>query len=275
MTRLAHIAAAAAAACLVACNASGSGQHNSGDGEHRSGTLTVFAAASLTEAFTDLGEAFKREHPGVDVVFNFAGSQSLRTQIENGAEPDIFASANPRHMNALREADLVEAPEVFAHNRMVIAVPPDNPAGIAGLADLPRADRLVLAGENVPAGSYAEKVLARFDAVRTGFAETVGDKVVSREMHVRQVLQKVVLGEADAAMVYATDAASVGDKIKSIDIPDEYNVVADYPIAAVKGASKPGLAERFTAFVRSERGREILRARGFAPAEPAVAAADD
>jgi molybdate transport system substrate-binding protein len=266
---MSRVPTVAAAVLLAACNAGSSGQLHDGEGEKRGGTVTVFAAASLTEAFTDLGAAFEREHRGVKVIFNFAGSQSLRTQIEQGAQPDVFASANPRHMSALVEAELVAAPAIFAHNRMVIAVPPANPARISELADLPRAERLVLAGTNVPAGAYAEKVFARLDATRSGFAERVAARVVSREMHVRQVLQKVILGEADAAVVYATDAASAGKKITIVDIPDELNVVADYPIAAVQGASRPGLGERFTAFVRSQRGREILAAHGFVPADAA------
>jgi molybdate transport system substrate-binding protein len=259
----------------IACNNTGAGRHSSGDGEHRSGTVTVFAAASLTEAFTDLGEAFEREHPGVDVIFNFAGSQSLRTQIENGAEPEVFASANPRHMEELVAAELVGASTVFAHNRMVIAVPPQNPARIRSLADLPRAERLVLAGVNVPAGAYAATVIDAVDTSSPGFAGRVAARVVSREMHVRQVLQKVALGEADAAMVYATDAASAGDRIRTVAIPDDVNVIADYPIAAVNGAAKPGLGQRFVDFVRSERGREILARRGFVPAKVAVAAGDE
>ena len=257
--------------CLVvaaSCRGDSSAQAGRHDGEGTGGTVTVFAAASLTEAFTALGEAFEREHPQADVIFNFAGSQSLRTQIENGARAEVFASANPKHLEALVSGGLAEAPVVFAHNRMVIAVPAANPARITSLADLANARRLVLAGEAVPAGAYAARVLARADAaLGGGFRERVLSRVVSREVHVRATLQKVVLGEADAAMVYATDAAAAGDKVTSIAIDGEHNVIADYPIAVLREAERPGLGQRFIEFIRSDAGRQILVEHGFDPAD--------
>lgn len=257
---------AAALALLLAssCRDQKAGEH---DSQGTGGTITIFAAASLTDAFTELGEAFEREHPRAAVVFNFAGSQSLRAQVENGARGEVFASANPKHLAALVEAGLAEPPVVFAHNRMVIAVPADNPAAIHSLADLANARRLVLAGAAVPAGAYAAQVVARADAaLGGGFGERVLSRVVSREMNVRHVLQKVVLGEADAAMVYATDAAAAGDQVSTIAIDDEHNIVADYPIAVLREADRPGLGQRFVAFVRSEAGRAILARHGFDPA---------
>lgn len=260
------VAASAVLFAAASCRSASSAETGTHDGEGAGGTVTVFAASSLTDAFTDLGEAFERQHPQAEVVFNFAGSQSLRTQIENGARGEVFASANPKHMAALVGAGLAEEPAVFAHNRMVIAVPAGNPAKIYSLADLANARRLVLAGGAVPAGAYAAKVLVKADAAfGGGFRERVLSRVVSREMHVRQTLHKVVLGEADAAMVYATDAAAAGDKVTAIAIDDEHNIVADYPIAVLGDAERPGLGQRFVAFVRSEAGRAILARHGFDP----------
>lgn len=233
--------------------------------------VVVFAAASLTEAFKQIAEDFKQANPGVDVKMNFAGSQSLRTQIENGAQPQVFASANAKHMNTLVGKKLVDEPVTFVHNELVIAVPAANPAGIQSLRDLPKAKRLVLAGKNVPAGAYAEKMLANASkAYGADFAERVHEQVVSRENHVRQTLQKVVLGEADAAVVYATDAASAGDKVKSIAIPAELNVIASYPIATVKGSPNAKLGKKFLEFVLSDAGKARLKAHGFRPAEGGV-----
>jgi len=229
-----------------------------------SGEVVVFAAASLTDVFGQLAGDFEREHPGIKVTTNFAGSQSLRTQIENGAQAQVFASASVKHIDSLRASELVAAPVVFATNRLVIVVPPKNPAGITSLADLPKAERLVLAGESVPAGTYADKVIANAAAtLGSDFPDRVAKKLVSRETHVRQTLQKVVLGEADAALVYATDAASVGDKVEVIAIPDEVNVIAEYPIAVVKGGKRSDLGQLFVDFVLSEAGREKLADFGF------------
>lgn len=229
--------------------------------------VVVFAAASLTDVFGALADDFRRAHDDVPVKLSFAGSQSLRTQIENGATPHVFASANEDHMQALVDADLVETPQVFAHNELVIVVPPDNPAGIRALADLARAERIVLAAEAVPAGAYAERVLAQ--AARdlgADFPQRIHAHVVSRESHVRQTLQKVVLGEADAAVVYATDAHAAGDEVKTIPIPAEHNVRAAYPVAIVRGAASPKLAQAFVAHVRSSQGAARLKAAGFLPA---------
>ena len=205
---------------------------------------------------------------GVDVKMNFAGSQSLRTQIVNGAQPHVFASANAQHISALREQKLVDEPIDFAHNELVIVVPPANPAGIESLSDLPKAERIVLAGENVPAGAYSEKVLANASsAYGADFADRVTRHVVSRENHVRQTLQKVVLGEADAAIVYATDAVSSGDKVKAIAIPSEHNVTAAYPIVTVTGAPRAHLGKLFVEHVRSEAGKARLSEFGFRPVD--------
>ncbi|MEM9491913.1 MAG: molybdate ABC transporter substrate-binding protein, partial [Myxococcota bacterium] len=236
--------------------------------------IYVFAAASLTDAFQTVADEFEAEHPAIDIKFNFAGSQSLRTQIEQGAAPQLFASANHDHMEALRASGHIARAQTFAFNQMVIVAPRDNPSGIADIGDLARAERVVLAGSEVPAGAYSERVLARAGEQRgDDFAERVLSRVVSREMHVRQALHKVVLGEADAAMVYATDAASVGDKVQIIAIPDELNVSASYPIALVgaDGSSQPG--QPFLDFILSKEGQQKLQSFGFRPGSTALASA--
>jgi molybdate transport system substrate-binding protein len=254
------------AALLVGCEPSKGHSNSSGDG----GELVIFAAASLTDAFTAIQKDFNEEHPKSKLKMNFAGSQSLRTQIENGAQPQVFASANDQHMDVLREAKLVDEPMIFAHNVLVIVVPAGNPAGITSLADLPKANRVVLAGLNVPAGAYAAEMLTKASrAAEYGadFAERVEKKVVSRETHVRQTLQKVVLGEADAAIVYATDAMSAGDKIQTIEIPKEHNVTVAYPITTLIGVPNPQRGKRFIDFVRSDAVRARLKEFGFRPVE--------
>ena len=254
---------------VVSCKGEGKTGENGGKGRAVEtsaprGELLVFAAASLTDVFSVLAEDFEREYPGVKVSLNFAGSQSLRTQIENGAQPQVFASANAQHMETLRSKKLVGEPAAFARNEMVIVVPAGNPSKIESLADLPKAERLVLAGEAVPAGRYAEKVLENARAsLGADFAERVKKKLVSRENHVRQSLQKVALGEADAAMVYATDAASARAKVEVVRISPPHNVVATYPIAVVTGSPRAALGQLFVDFVRSEAGGEKLEEFGF------------
>lgn len=240
------------------------------DGKGGGGELVIFAAASLTDVFGAIKHDFEKQHPKATLKLNFAGSQSLRTQIENGAKPLVFASADQAHMDALRGAKLVDEPVIFAHNVLVVVVPANNPAGIETLADLPKASRLVLAGNNVPVGTYTLEMLSKASRAKgygADFVERVTKKVVSRETHVRQTLQKVVLGEADAAVVYATDAKAAGDKVKTIAIPDELNVVATYPIATVVGVERSQLGQRFVDFVRSDAVRARLEEFGFRPPE--------
>lgn len=224
--------------------------------------LLVFAAASLTDAFRAIAEDFEKANPRIDVKLNFAGSQSLRAQIENGAVPQVFASANRAHMLALERAGLVEDPKVFATNRLVVVVPRDNPAGIERFEDLVKAERLVLAGDHVPAGAYAKRAL---ESVGERFAETVVARVVSRENNVRQTLQKVVLGEADAAIVYASDALAAKGEVKVVAIEDEHGVVAAYPVATVVGAPHGRLGELFVAHLLSPEGQARLVAQGLEP----------
>lgn len=253
-------------AFATGCSEKKTGEISGASGEP-SGELVVFAAASLTDAFTELADEFEDANPKVKVITSFAGSQSLRTQIQNGAQPQVFASANEEHMAALIEQGIIAESSTFAHNELVIAVPASNPAKIHSLQDLPKAGRLVLAAKSVPAGAYAQAMLTSAgSAYGADFADAVEKNVVSRENHVRQTLQKVVLGEADAAIVYATDATAAGDKVAAIEIPTEHNVVAAYPIGIVSSAPRSSLGRLFQDFVLSEAGRSKLRSHGFRPA---------
>jgi molybdate transport system substrate-binding protein len=232
-------------------------------GERRE--LVVFAAASLRESFGAIARTFEREHRGVTVSLALAGSQELRTQIENGATADVFASADSKHMEMLVAAKLVGNPRIFARNEPVIVVPRGNPAGISSLRDLPRARGIVLGIPAVPIGAYALRILEAASRRYGGdFLERVEARVVSREVNVRQVLAKVALGEADAAIVYRTDAAAT-NAVEAIPIPPELNVVAEYPIAPVASGRQPALAREFIDLVLSPAGQEILGRFGFRP----------
>ncbi len=226
--------------------------------------LTVFAASSLRDAFQDLGRSFEQQHPGTSLSFNFAGSQELRTQVEHGARADVLASADPRTLRALADAGLALQPQVFARNEPVIVVPAGNPAGIHSLADLPRARRLVVGAPEVPIGDYTVRILeAASRRYGPAFGAAVEARVASRELNVRQVLAKVALGEADAAIVYRTDALASRGAAEVISIPPQLNVVAEYPIAVLRGAPRPGLARAFVELVLSSAGQAVLARHGF------------
>lgn len=227
-------------------------------------TLHVYAASSLAESFGAMEQAFEAAHPGTDVVLAFAGSQVLRLQIEQGAPADVFASADPAHMRALVELGRVRGGRIFAHNQLVLIVPPGNPARIESFRDLPRASRLVIGTENVPVGSYARRALRRAEAAgEGGFAASVLARVASEESNVRLVRAKVELGEADAAIVYRSDTVAAGG-VRTIEIPPALNVSADYSIGIVEGSVNPDLAVAWLAFVLSRQGRELLARHGFA-----------
>lgn len=221
--------------------------------------ITVFAAASLREAFDDLGKTFEAK-THVKVHLNLAGSQELRTQIENGARADVFAAADQKHMDALVQAKLATAPRVFARNTPVIIVPADNPAKVASFQDLAKAKRIVIGVPEVPVGNYTLQIL---DKAGADFKDKVLANVVSRENNVRQVLAKVTLGEADAAVVYRTDAVAGKDKVKIIDIPAKVNVVAEYPVAVVSKAPEASAARAFVDLLLSPDGQKRLAAAGF------------
>ena len=212
--------------------------------------LSVFAASSLRESFTELARAFELKHPGVHVELQFAGSQDLRVQLDNGARADVFASADLEHMRGIGR-DL----QIFARNEPVLVVPAPNPAGLKQFGDLPKAKRVVLGAPQVPIGEYTEHILAAQDP---GFRRQVLAHTVSRELNVRQVLAKVSLGEADAAIVYRTDALAEGKKVQAFEIPGA--PLAAYPIAALNDGP---LAAEFVKLVLSPEGRAILKAFGF------------
>jgi molybdate transport system substrate-binding protein len=231
-------------------------------------TLTVFAAASLTDAFDEIGKAFEAVNPGVTVTFNFAGSQALRTQIEQGAQADVFASANSKEMDALVAGNFVsaESPKIFLTNQLVVIMPANNPAGLQELSDLARSGlKLVLAAKEVPVGNYSLQVLDKLDAaLGIGFKDKVLANIVSYENDVKQVVAKVQLGEADAGIVYLSDTVAAPD-LQKIDIPAEYNVVASYPLTALTQSKNPELAQAFIDYVLSPEGQSILKKWGFLP----------
>jgi len=237
-----------------------------------SATLTVFAAASLTDAFTEIGREFEAAHPGVRVTFNFAGSQQLAQQLAQGAPGDVFASANQQQMEAAVDSERIAAGAVqtFVQNRLVVIFPADNPAGISRLQDLANPGlKVLLAAAVVPVGQYSLDFLDKAGqetAFGPEFKEHVLANVVSYEENVRSVLTKVALGEADAGIVYASDVAGSGrDRVAKLAIPDTLNTVASYPIAAIDDSNQPELAQAFVAFVLLPAGQQTLSDHGFVP----------
>lgn len=231
-------------------------------------TLTVFAAASLTDAFTEISASFEAANPGVTVTLNFAGSQALRTQIEQGAVADVFASANTKEMDALVTGNFVAAdtPWVFLTNQLIVITPASNPAGLTTLNDLAKPGlKIVLAAAEVPVGKYALQVLDNLDAAfGSGYKDQMLANVVSYENDVKQVVAKVQLGEADAGIVYLSDTVAAPD-LQKIEIPSVHNVVAKYPIASLTKSANPELAEAFIDYVLSANGQGILKKWGFYP----------
>ena len=249
-----RLAAAAAAVALVLAGCGGDDEP-SGGSSAAPGELTVFAAASLTAAFTELGQRFTAANGGTKVTFNFAGSQALATQIQQAAPADVFASADTTSMDKVK--DLVGTPQPFASNLLAIVVEKGNPKGVRTLGDLAWSDlKVVLAAEEVPAGKYANQVL---DQAR------VPVQPVSQEDNVKAVVTKVSLGEADAGLVYVTDVTAGGDKVEGVDIPQDQNVLATYPIATVKASQAPDQAQAFMDLVLSDEGQQVLERHGFLP----------
>lgn len=236
--------------------------------------LNVFAAASLTEAFSEIGRSFEARHPGLTVVFNFAGSQQLAQQIANGAPLDVFASANNLQMDtAIQSGRMITSTvQTFVRNRLVIIVPASNPAGLSQLQDLSSPGlKLVLAAGEVPVGRYSLEFLdnaARDPLFGASFMENVLNNVVSYEQDVKFVLAKVSLGEADAGIVYISDITGRNaSKVVQIEIPDSLNILAGYPIAVVNDSPNPALAQAFIDYVLSPEGQALLRQYGFLPVE--------
>lgn len=216
-------------------------------------SITVFAAASLREVFGELATRYEEAHPGAEITLNFAASSELVTQIDNGAPADVFASADEQTMNRL--ADAAPGARVFATNRLQIVVEAGNPNGVRTLADLARPDLLyIAAAPEVPVGRYAAQVLA---------AAGVDVTPRSLEANVKGIVSKVLLGEADAGIVYITDVRAAGDRVSGVDIPDTLNVEARYPITVLRDVSNPAGAQAFVDFVLSPTGQQVLREFGF------------
>ena len=256
-------ASAAALLALSACSSSGDST-STGSGSSApasaspklSGTVTVFAAASLKESFEKLGKQFEQEHPGTKVTFSFGGSDSLAASITGGAPADVFASASPKTMKIVTDAgDASGAPATFVRNQLEIATLPGNPDKISSLKDLTKSGlKVVLCDKEVPCGAAAQKAL---DA--SGLKLTP----VSYEQDVKAALTKVELKEADAAVVYKTDVKAAGDKVEGVEFPESADAVNDYPITLLKDAADAEAAKAFIALVRSAEGQQVLTEAGF------------
>jgi molybdate transport system substrate-binding protein len=231
-------------------------------------TLNVFAAASLSDAFTEIGHDLEKQRPGLTVRMNFAGSQQLALQIEQGASADVFASADERWMSYAQDHGRVDGESsIFARNRLVVIVPKTNPARISKLKDLSRrGTKLVIAADAVPVGRYSRTVLKNLSkdpAYGDDFAVQVLRNVVSEEENVKSVVGKVQLGEADAGMVYRSDVTpAIARYVKLFEIPERANVIASYPIAPIKDAKNAEVAKAFIDLVTSDPGQKVLESHG-------------
>ena len=243
--------------------------------QQRPAELTVFAAASLKDAFSEAAAVLGKRNPPIAVRYSFAGSQQLVLQLQQGASADVFASADQRWMQVARDTGLVAgAPVVFARNRLVVITPASNPGRIDRLEDLgKRGLKLVLGAEAVPVGKYSREALARL-AEAPGFGADYSRRVlrnlVSEEENVKAVVSKVQLGEADAGIVYVSDVTpSVRRAVRTLEIRDPYNVVATYPIAVLRGTQQPAAAQAFVEYITSAEGQALLSRHGLLPAETA------
>jgi len=243
-------------------NDSGGSSSSSGSTPARSTDLTVFAASSLTGAFTQIGEDFEQAHAGTHVSFNFGASDDLAGQIQSEGTADVFASASPTWMDAVEKKPGVSDRSDFAQNTLVIIVPQGNPANIKSIDDLADSGvQLVLAAKGVPVGDYAREALGN-----AGIAKQAEANVVSNEEDDASVVQKISTNEADAAIVYSSDVAGPsGAGVESIAIPDSDNVIATYPIAVVTGAPQSQLAGQFVDEVTGSSGQSVLKTYGFLP----------
>jgi molybdate transport system substrate-binding protein len=250
------LARLAAAAAVVVLAVAGCGS-SSDSGSEADGPLVVFAAASLKKSFTEIGEQFKTDNPGTDIQFSFAGSSDLVTQLTQGAPADVFASADTKNMDKVAEADLLSGDPVnFASNTLTIVVAPGNPKRIASFKDLAQPGlSVVVCAPQVPCGSATEKVEK---------ATGVALEPVSEESQVTDVLGKVISGEADAGLVYVTDARGAGDQVTAVTFPEAAGAVNIYPIAVLGESKQPELARRFVDLVTGDAGQKVLGSAGFA-----------
>ncbi len=260
----------AAAWVLVGCGVA-SGDTGKPTGEKGAGdTLTVFAASSLTDAFGELAQIFEAQNPGVEVRTTFAGSSVVLNQILQGAPADVFATADQAKMQAAVEKGVVTGePEVFARNKEVVVVPEGNPARIESLRELTKPGvKLVLAQDGVPVAEYAGEILDKAEVrYGEGFKEKVLSNLVSREADVRVAVNRVALGDADATFGYSSDVTpDMEGRVEVVEIPEGLNVVAVYPIVALKESENPGPARRWVELVLSDEGQRVLSKWGFQPA---------
>jgi molybdate transport system substrate-binding protein len=253
---VASVPALVFAACGDDDDDAGSSTTEATPGESRlEGDITVFAAASLTDAFTELGTTFESENPDVSVELNFGASSALREQILAGAPADVFASANTSNMDQVVDGGAASGPEDFVTNLLEIAVPTGNEAGVTGLDDFANPDLLIgLCAEEVPCGEFGREALANAG---------VTPSIDTNEPDVRSLLTKVEAGDLDAGIVYVTDVMAAGDTVEGVEIPAEENVVASYPIAALTDVANPDTAGAFVEFVLSDEGQETLKSYGF------------
>lgn len=250
------VAVLALSACSDSSAKSGSSGSSASSSSKVSGTVTVFAAASLKESFTALGRQFEKEHPGTKVTFSFGGSDSLAASITGGAPADVFASASPKTMKIVTDAgDASGTPATFVRNQLEIATLPGNPDKVSSLEDLTESGlKVVLCAKEVPCGAAAQKAL-----------DAAGLKLtpVSYEQDVKAALTKVELKEADAAVVYKTDVHAAGGKVAGVEFPESADAVNDYPIVQLKDTKNAGAAQAFIALVRSAQGQKVLSGAGF------------
>jgi molybdate transport system substrate-binding protein len=225
-----------------------------------SGDITVSAAASLTDAFTAIGQRFEKEHPRASVTFNFGSSATLVTQIQGGAPADVYASADLTNMDKLVSGGQVtKTPTPFARNQLQIAVKPGNPRAVTGLSDLSSIGTVSLCGASVPCGVYAATALKKA-------AVTIPESSITRGVDAKSTIAAVAQGDAEAAIVYVTDVKAAGSAVAPVVIPDAQNVVAVYPIAPIASTGNPKLAKAFVEYVGSPDGQRILARYGFLPA---------
>ncbi|MEV6923190.1 molybdate ABC transporter substrate-binding protein [Dactylosporangium sp. NPDC051485] len=227
-----------------------------GESKGVTGTITVFAAASLTESFNKIGKDFEAANPGTKVTFNYAGSSQLATQINQGAPADVFASAAPANMKTVTDAGNGSgSPTTFVKNQLVIAVPKGNPKGVKGLSDLTKPGvKVALCAEQVPCGAAAKKALDKASVKLTP---------VTLEQDVKAALSKVKLGEVDAALVYRTDAKAAASAVEGVEFPESSGAINEYPIVVLKSAPNASGAKAFVDYVLSDKGKSVLSDAGF------------